>query len=490
MCLFGAGRPSTSNVPHRRPCNFYRPLVNPLALEVDPGEGFHETKISFHETETEMKILIVDDETFVQRLMKEALGPRYSVLTAGSVSEALVLSDERPDLAIIDLQLVNGLEGLELIRPFRKKGIKCVVVSSHDDDSIIEQCYEAGCDLFYAKGAVLSSIHQIINDLLLRDSVQFDESLFTTSFITEDPQTKFDVRRVFQAFMQGTNILVSGETGTGKSELAGIFHRESRVAGNFVAINCAGIPRELLESELFGHSKGAFTGADRASAGKLKLADKGVLFLDEINSLSLEMQAKLLKAVEEKRFYPVGSERVTESDFKLIAASNENLFDLVAQGKFRLDLLQRLCGSMLELKPLRERAHDTIRLIKHFNVTQRKFFLDPEVRIMIQAYTWPGNSREVKRFVDFCVTLPTGKVTPSHFQQFIQQSRQESASAGPDIQRWVEASLERGLDAVTEEFRELIINEVQKRENKNVTAVMRELKISTRQFYKYVNKRS
>ena len=433
-----------------------------------------------------MRVLLVDDDALVIRLMKSALGDRYEVLTARSVEEALKVMRELPDIAIIDLDLEKRLQGLTLISPLKKAGIKTVVVSSHDEEEIIEKCYKEGCDLYYSKGVVLESIHQIINDILIKDKADLREEIFTEKFITTSDRLKTDIKRAFKAMLQSSNILITGETGTGKSELSKLFHQESKVTGEFVAINCAGIPRELLESELFGHTKGAFTGADKAKTGKLKLADNGVLFLDEINSMSLEMQAKLLKAVEEKRFYPVGSERMIESQFKLIAASNENLFQMVSEGRFRLDLLQRLCGTMIELPPLRERHEDIFAMIKFFNVSQRKIFLLPEVKEMIAGHNWSGNSREVKRFVEFCLALPGGKVSGLDFGEFKKSTSVENMKPNQDLSYWVTESLNKGLDQVTDDFRKLVIEEVMKTRSRNVTMVMKELKISTRQFYKHV----
>lgn len=436
-----------------------------------------------------MKILLVDDDALVIRLLKSSLGPGYQTLSASSAKDALKLMGEKPSLAIVDLDLEERLLGLTLISPLKKIGAKVVVVSSHEEEELIDSCYEAGCDLFYSKGDIVNSIHQIINDLLLKDLPQLEDEVFNEKFITSDKKLIDDVKRAFRGLMQSSNVLITGETGTGKSELAKLFHRESKVSGEFVALNCAGLARELLESELFGHTKGAFTGADRAKIGKIKFADNGVLFLDEINSMSLDMQAKLLKAVEEKKFYPVGSERMVESSFKLIAASNENLFQMVAEGRFRLDLLQRLCGTMIDLAPLRQRQPDVFLLMKHFNQSQRRLFLVPEVKEMISNYDWKGNTREVKRFCEFCLSLEGGRVLVPHFQEFTRLSQCESPQKQNDLTYWIKESLSKGLDQVTDDFRKTIIDELMKSRGLNVTSAIKELKISTRQFYKHMGQK-
>jgi DNA-binding NtrC family response regulator len=433
-----------------------------------------------------MKILLVDDDALVIRLIKTALGDSYRTLTAGRSSEALRLIAEGPELAIVDLDLEQRLEGLSLIGPLKKAGIKTVVMSSHEEEELIERCYEAGCDLYYSKGRILDSIHQIINDLLVRDLVTLEDELFQNSFVTVNEKLKADIKRAFRSFMQASNILITGETGTGKSELAKLFYQQSGLQGEFVAINCASIPRELLESELFGHTRGAFTGADKAKTGKLKLADNGVLFLDEINSLGIDLQAKLLKAVEEKKFYPVGSERMVETNFRLISASNENLFELVAQNRFRLDLLQRLCGTMIELTPLRDRSDDVFPLLKHFNHSQRKLFFSGEAKTMIALHDWPGNTREVKRLLEFCLSLPGGRIEATDFQKFMNFGPTEVRNRTLDLEYWLQQALSKGLETATDDFRKRIIEEAMRSRGLNVTATMRELKISTRQFYKHI----
>lgn len=445
---------------------------------------FYETKNSIFKWGI-MKVLLIDDDILVSRLIKQTLGSGYQTLTATSAKDGLALISQNPDIVIIDLDLEERLLGLSLIEPFKNSGAKTVVVSNHDDEKIIERCYEAGCDVFYSKGELTQSIHQIINDILIRDEKTLPQNTFTEKYITGDEKLQSDIKRAFKGLIQSSNVLITGETGTGKSELAKIFHEESKVSGEFVAINCAGIPKELLESELFGHTKGSFTGAVNAKTGKLKLADNGILFLDEINSMSLDMQAKLLKAVEEKKFYPVGGERVVESSFRLITASNENLFQLVTEGRFRLDLLQRLCGTMLDLSPIRQRTDDVMLMMKHFNKSQKKIFLTTPVKEMIAQHDWKGNTREVKRFTEFCLNLAGGKVSPEDFKSFVSSVSIENKTSNQDLSYWVKQSLEKGLDLVTDDFRKLIIEEVMKKKE-NVTTVMKDLQISTRQFYKHV----
>jgi len=206
------------------------------------------------------------------------------------------------------------------------------------------------------------------------------------------------------------NVLISGETGTGKDLFANAIHKNSKREGRpFIIINCAAEPDSLFESELFGHEKGAFTGAYAARVGKLKFADRGTLFLDEIGDMPLSMQSKILRAIDQKNFTPLGQNNPTSSDFRLICATNKNLTDYVANGSFREDLYYRINGIDIELPPLRSRKDDIPLFVEHFTKlacenNQLKEFL-PEALIALQQYFWPGNIRQLKNVCERAVIL-------------------------------------------------------------------------------------
>jgi two-component system NtrC family response regulator len=236
-------------------------------------------------------------------------------------------------------------------------------------------------------------------------------------------------RQIKQAAVTELPVLVTGETGTGKELAAGAIHRHSaRSAGPFIPVNAAAIPSELVASELFGHEKGAFTGAAERSKGKFELAKDGTLFLDEIGSLDQKVQVSLLRIIEQKRFHRLGGQRTVSTNARLIAASNESLLDAVEQGRFREDLFYRLDVFQISMPPVRDRAEDIPLLIdefvKRYNTEFSKNILgiSPECVSVMQAYAWPGNVRELKNVVQRAVLVCNGEVIlrehlPSRFQK-------------------------------------------------------------------------
>ena len=225
------------------------------------------------------------------------------------------------------------------------------------------------------------------------------------------------------------NVLISGETGTGKEVFANAIHKYSKREGRpFIIINCAAVPDSLFESELFGHEKGAFTGASKAMVGKLKFADRGTLFLDEIGDMPLSMQSKILRAIESKNFTPLGQNNPISSDFRLICATNKNLTDYVANGSFREDLYYRINGFEIELPPLRSRKDDIPLFVEHFTKlacenNQLKEFL-PEALIALQQYFWPGNIRQLKNVCERAVILcQADKIGLPDLPDFINESK-------------------------------------------------------------------
>lgn len=432
-----------------------------------------------------MRVLLVEDDSLTVRLLKAAIGPSHFLVSVSTVEEGLRLIPEQAwDFALIDLNLTKKMDGLALLPSLKKHAIFSVVISGHEEDEVIEACYRAGCDDYYAKGDLASTVPQLMQKVMLSRRTALPDKIFETVYLTQDRDTIHSARTMMTAVENSTPGLIMGETGTGKSELVKVLFSQAGLKGNLVEINCASLPKELIESELFGHEKGAFTGADKTRVGKVKHADEGILFLDEIGCLPLDVQAKFLKVLEEKKFYPVGSIEPQVSKFRLIAATNEDLFALAAKGLFRMDLLQRLCGSVITLKPLRQRPDDVWTLLKNLPAGPRRLSFTAEAKTLIAQHSWPGNIRELRRFHEHCMTAVSGRIDTPVVSEFLMSKAASASTLLPD--GLTELALAHGLEELTEKIREHVIQEVLRRNEGHGGKTMKMLGVSTRQFYKYI----
>jgi len=342
-----------------------------------------------------LNILLLEDDKLAQKVMSTHLAG-HTIELAGDLKTALKkIENGRFDIGFFDLMLGpdDDHSGLKAIAAAAAKGVYCVVVSSSDSDETIDRAYALGASDFYAKGNESSNVADILRKFLQNRKAAGAKDIFSSAFITSDPETKAAASEALKYAPTELPILILGPSGTGKTSLAKILHEHSGREGAFVSINCSAYTEDLLEAEMFGHRKGAFTGAHEARKGRLLEAHKGTLFLDEIGTMSLTMQMKLLKAVEERSFYPLGSEKPEHSEFRIISATLEDPQALIAQGKMRFDLFQRVHGYTINLKPLARRACDIAPLLQHFTKGGRRLSFTPEARVYMENYAWPGNVR-------------------------------------------------------------------------------------------------
>jgi two-component system response regulator HydG len=251
-----------------------------------------------------------------------------------------------------------------------------------------------------------------------------------------------------------------------------------------VAINCSAYTEDLLEAELFGYKKGAFTGANDGHKGKLLAADRGTLFLDEIGSMSLKMQTKLLKAIEERSFHPLGSDKAETSRFRVISATLEDVQALIKAGKMRFDFFQRIHGLTVELKPLARRKSDVLALIAALGRGGKRLAFTPEAKQRLLAHDWPGNVREVKRFVELLAAGEDGRVGPEAVDRLLRTVRTEGGgAAGFASEEQYRYALENGLTAAVDRFSDELIRRNLDDNGGKKTAVLSDLGISTRLLY-------
>jgi two-component system nitrogen regulation response regulator NtrX len=369
------------------------------------------------------RILIVDDEPNIGlslQLILEREG--YTVLLCRSAAEFRArISGARAEVCLLDVRLPDG-NGIDLLRLLREKDdrVPVIMISGHGTIPDAVEALRAGAFDFLEKPLARDKVLVVVKNALEQAKLRRENERFRE--IVGDGPKMIGASLVFQQAVQQASlvaqsdarVLLTGESGTGKELLAAHIHRESPfAAAPFVKVNCAAIPTELLESELFGHEKGAFTGAVSARRGKFELADGGSIFLDEVGDLHQASQAKLLRVLQEGEFQRVGGEQTLRVAVRVISATNRDLEALVSQDKFREDLFYRLSVVPIRVPPLRERREDIRPLAEYFldefcsrNNFRRKT-VDEEVLTILERYAWPGNARELKNVVERMAILST-----------------------------------------------------------------------------------
>jgi DNA-binding NtrC family response regulator len=372
------------------------------------------------------RVLLVEDDPSMRELLASRIRRRgHAVSVADSAQQGLPLFEAEPfDLVISDIRL-GGMTGLELCEQLvaRRSDVPVILVTAFSDLDTAIAAIRAGAHDFIPKpfeiDELLLRLDRALELRFLRAEVgRLREGVLTPLRFEDMIGDSAAMRRLFAmvARVSGSDaaVLITGETGTGKELVARAVHAGSRPKGPFVAINCAAMPEQLLESELFGHTKGAFTDARAARAGLFVEADGGTLFLDEIGEMPLGLQAKLLRAVQEHKVRPLGSDREVSFNARLISATHRDLESRVAEGQFREDLYYRLAVLPLSLPPLRERGTDVLVIASEYlcKISQRaarpKLGLSPEAARKLIDYSWPGNVRELVNAMERAAALALG----------------------------------------------------------------------------------
>ena len=360
-----------------------------------------------------IKILIVDDEPSILFALEELFNcENYEVKSSGSGENALrVLDNETFDIALIDYQL-KGMNGIELLKRIKEKfnHIQVILITAFGSEDIAVTAIKNGAYDYIAKPfnneELLNRVGHIKNSLLDRRS----KSDFNYGYYFSGLMNAI-IEKVKIAAPTNAPILITGESGTGKELIARLCHEHSKKTGKFVSINCSALPASLIESELFGAEKGSYTGAFRTKIGLFEVADNGTLFLDEIGDMNIELQAKLLRALQEGELLRVGGNESIKINTRIIAATNKNIEEEVKNKKFREDLYYRLNVIRIEVPPLRKRKDEIKPMVKmfiaDFNQKYSKNILgfDENTFNLIEDYPWPGNIRELKNKIEQAVIL-------------------------------------------------------------------------------------
>jgi two-component system response regulator AtoC len=370
------------------------------------------------------RILVVDDEVKMRRLLEMSLkNMGHDVVQAADGVEALACFDEAPfDLLMTDLNMPR-MDGMQLLRSLRERGeeVPVIVLTAFGTIETAVEAMKLGAADYIIRPFEMDTVELAVTRALVMGAVQRENRFLRDEvergwgeFIGRSPKMRELYELIRQVAPARSNVLISGETGTGKELVARAIHQASGRGGLFVPINCAAIPAELLESELFGHQKGAFTGAYRDRMGKFELASGGTIFLDEITEMPLPLQAKLLRVLQEGAVERLGAQRVVKVDLRIVAATNRDPQQAVDDGAMRQDLFFRLNVVRVDVPPLRERREDIQLLAGHF-LQKYSSELGRQVPSLTEAvmqgllgYSWPGNVRELENLMERASVLCRG----------------------------------------------------------------------------------
>ncbi|RME37832.1 MAG: sigma-54-dependent Fis family transcriptional regulator [Deltaproteobacteria bacterium] len=420
-------------------------------------------------------ILVVDDEASIRESLQGILQDEgYNPVFAENGEQALaLLGSELPDLVLLDIWM-PGMDGLEVLERIKAlyPDLTVIMMSGHGTIETAVRATKMGAFDFIEKPLSLEKLLLAIqNGLRVVDLAEENRNLKRqlgkdVEIIGTSPAIQELKRQIEVAAPTSGWVLITGENGTGKELVARSIHAKSKRAnGPFVEVNCAAIPEELIESELFGHEKGAFTGATSARRGKFDQANGGTLFLDEIGDMSLKTQAKILRILQERKFERVGGNRTIEVDVRVVAATNKNLEAEIEAGNFREDLYYRLNVLPFHVPPLRERREDIPMLAEHFlhyfcsQESRESKRLDAAALKALMNYGWPGNVRELKNIIErLVIMVPDAVITREHLPAGILRAKDDSRQA-------VYAALENGetsFRAAREEFeKEFILRKLE-----------------------------
>lgn len=433
----------------------------------------------------DLVLLVVDDDDLVIQSVKLALPDQWRMMATQNPAH---LPERGYHAALVDIHLTGQLgrtEGIEVIRRLAQKHphLEIIAMSGNLDRQIMEQCLKAGASRFLAKPLSLDELTLTLDKieaLFLLQGATTRSGQQTVRWVGTSSASQGIQRQIAQLRNEAGPILIEGESGTGKEVSAALIHSQTP-SGPFVAINVASVPENLFESEFFGHVKGAFTGADQNKMGLAEAANGGDLFLDEIEALSLPLQAKLLRFLETGEVRRVGSKETITVQARVIAATNRNLNQLVSEGKFREDLLWRLSGKKILLPPLRERPQDIQELVRHFlsQDKYRKKDIGDDAMQVLAEYHWPGNVRELKRVCEQLILIAPLPVLRR--EDVLAVIRPQASGPSPAVH----FDLNRGLADLVNEFEAQIIQKALSQQN-DIDEAARQLKISRSSLYKKI----
>lgn len=382
-----------------------------------------------------VKILVIDDESAICQVLGASLADEgYEVKTAHDGKSGLVaILEQKPDVVLLDIWMPGQMDGLDVLREARQGGVAAqfIIMSGHGTIETAVKAVKLGAWDFVEKPLSMDRITILLQNILSFRTEQREKNLLLNklrkniAMVGEGPAMRHLKQMISRVAPTQSWVLITGENGTGKELVAQNMHYLSpRASRPFVEVNCAAIPAELIESELFGYEKGAFTGADKAKKGKFDFANGGTIFLDEIGDMRLEAQAKVLRILQERVFQRVGGNENIEVDVRVVAATNKNLLEEIKAGHFREDLYYRLNVIPFSVPSLRERSEDIPLLVGFFGDQfareggHRTKVFSTSALDLLQRHSWPGNVRELRNFVERVYILTPGDFVDVHDLKF------------------------------------------------------------------------
>jgi DNA-binding NtrC family response regulator len=446
------------------------------------------------ENKKPFSIFIVEDDDWFNEFLSYILSinPDHQVKSFTKGKDVLKNLNERPDVITLDYKLPDT-DGGSLLKKIKETlpDVECIIISEQDKiDTALELLKQGAYDYFVKsqdiRERLLNTVEKIKQQNSLKEKIIFLEEevhrkyKFENRLIGKSAEFQKIFSLVEKAIQSNITVSISGETGTGKEEIAKAIHYNSaKKSGPFVAVNVTAIPRELAESELFGHEKGSFTGANNTRIGKFEESNGGTLFLDEIGEMDLQLQAKMLRVLQEREVIRVGSNKPIKFDSRIIVATHKNLQEEVKKNNFREDLFFRLFGLQIKIPPLRERGNDSILIANHFiktyckeNGIEMKVLL-PDAQQKLLAYNYPGNVRELKSAVELAVVM----------------TNEKTISADDIIFTNSDLTTELLSEELTlEQYEKKIINHFLKKYNNNALLAAEKLGIGKSTIYRFLNK--
>ncbi|MBF0365600.1 MAG: sigma-54-dependent Fis family transcriptional regulator [Oligoflexia bacterium] len=446
------------------------------------------------EVSRKFNILVIEDDEYFRRFLSKMISPLANIIETDNEEDAInQINKSYFDIVIIDINLHGKVSGFNILKNAKNKNLFSIMLTDQDDDESITKSYKLGCNHYLTKDQCENVLRFVIRDRLAELREHCSLTFFQKEFITQDQSLIFEISTINKRLLNNKSLLILGEHGVGKTKIAELIHDLSGgKADNFISLNAADISDSLLESELFGHVKGAFAGAEKDKKGLLQMADGGTLFLDEITSMPLSIQAKLLKCLDEKHFYPCGSIKPIKTRFRLMTSTCDDIYKLIQENRFKIDLFYRINGLIFTIPPLRERIADIPLLVKYFLKSgSRQIVINENAIDRLKRYSWPGNIRELKTLIEQLSSSSSGIITIGDLPYHIQHNcppQQQRIVKKFITEEQVNYTKKHGVFKLLERIQTEIFCEFNTQLNNRPMDVIRGMKTSRSQYYKLLTK--